>query len=297
MAYNTPTLSHFTPKSPLKRFSFLSLTPTPSSDRSFARLLDSDSDKEYLRTPTNKGHRRSPSLQSPTKNFLTSTIRPKNRFALPFTMPSWSTSSKSSLASSHSASSTYYYSAQPTPVPGKSKTTRRRYMPVPFFTAVDEYQLINGGSEKSAIRAILRERGLDMTVDEAIAYFENEDVNGVVHQPAFSHAGADEYAGLIPRRLSSDGDTSSDDNHSHSRTLNLSTLRRRGPPAPLQINSRSPYGFEDSFVPNSCSPSNVSFVSSAASTTLYSPSIVSGKGSRNGASMVKGMFHKLSGRK
>jgi hypothetical protein len=167
-------------------------------------------------------------------------------------------------------------------------------MPVPFFTAVNEYQLINGGSEKSAIRAILRERGLNMTVEEAIAYFEHEDVNGIVHQPPFAHPEADEYAQLIPQ-LYSDGDTSSDDNHSSSR--GLSTIRRRGPPVPLQLPPRTIYAFEDSFNPSPCSPSNASFVSSAASTTIYAPSVVSNKGSKSRASMVKGMFHKLSGRK
>jgi len=279
MAYRTPTLSHFTPKSPLKRFSFLALSPSPSSDRSFTRLIDSDKDQ----VTSNKGHHKSPSLQA-NSDYFTSTIKPKKRFQLPFTMPSWSTSSKSSLASS--SDSSFYYSSQPSPSIGKSKNVRRRYMPVPFFTAVNEYQLINGGSEKSAIRAILRERGLNMTVEEAIAYFENEDVNGIVHSPPFAHPDVDEYAQLIPHyRHSSDGDTSSDDNHSSM----MSTIRRRGPPAPLQLNSRSPYS-------SNCSPSNASFVSSAASTTLYSPSIVSGKSSK-GASMVKGMFHKLSGRK
>jgi len=295
MAHRTPTLSHFTAKSPLKRFSFLSLTPTPSSDRSFARLIDSELDKEQPCTPTNKGHRRSPSLQN-NNSYFTSTFKPKNRFALPFTMPSWSTSSKSSLASSASNSSSYYYSPQPSPTPAKTKTTRRRYMPVPFFTAVNEYQLINGGSEKSAIRAILRERGLNMTVDEAIAYFADEDVNSVIqHRPSI-HPDLEEYAELIPRRLSSDGDTSSDDN-SHVSSRGMSTIRRRGPPAPLQLNSRSPYGFTDSYNPSPCSPSNASFVSSAASTTLYSPSVVSGKSSKGGSNLVKGMFQKLSGRK
>jgi len=293
MAHHTTSRPQFAPKSPLKRFSFLSLTPTPSSDRSFARLLDLDSEKEQPRTPTrNKSHRRSPSLQNFNKKLFTATITPKNRFALPFTMPSWSTSSKSSLASSASS----HYAQPSSPGYSKPKTTRRRYMPIPFFTAVAEYQLLNGGSDKSAIRAILRERGLDMTVEQAIAYFENEDVNGVIHNPPFSHPDMDEYAQLVPHRLSSDGDTSSDDN-SHSNSRFMSSIRRRGPPAPLQVPPRSPYGFEDSFNPSPCSPSNASFVSSAASTTIYSPSFVSGKSSKSGSSMVKGMFHKLSGRK
>lgn len=294
MAHHTPSRLHFTPKSPLKRFSFLSLTPTPRSDRSFARLIDSDSDKEQPRTPTNKPHRRSPSLQNFNKKLFTATITPKKRLGLPFTMPSWSTSSKSSLSSSDSSS---HYSHASSAHP-KAKTTRRRYAPIPFFASVREYQMINGGSDKSAIKAILRERGINMTVEEATAYFENEDVNGVIHNPPFSHPDVDEYAQLISGRLSSDGDTSSDDNsHSPSNGRFMSSLRRRGPPAPLQLPARSPYGFEDSFAPSSCSPSNASFVSSAASTTIYSPSMVSGRSSKSGSSMVKGMFHKLSGRK
>lgn len=206
-------------------------------------------------------------------------------------MPSWSVSSKASTASSVFSTSSYGYT-EPQASPNYSKsfskaTARRRYMPQPFFNAVAEYQLINGGSEKSAIKAILRERDLDMTVEEAKAYFANEDINGVVSHNAYGHSGVDEYAQLIPnsRRLSSDGDTSSDDN-SHSNSRSMSTVRRRAVPPPIHVAPRSPYGFDSSFAP---SPSNASFISSTASSTLYSPSISSSR-SGKGSSMMKGMF-------
>ncbi|KZS94883.1 hypothetical protein SISNIDRAFT_502369 [Sistotremastrum niveocremeum HHB9708] len=54
------------------------------------------------------------------------------------------------------------------------KRLRDNRLPPPFMAHVYEYQFLNGGSEKSAIRAILKERGIDMSVEEARRVFGGE---------------------------------------------------------------------------------------------------------------------------
>lgn len=195
-------------------------------------------------------------------------------------MPSWSISSKSSKGSS----------TNPKPKPEKK---RRQYMPQPFFNAVAEYQLLYGGDEISGIKATLRERGLNMTVQQAYEVFGNERVGG-----GGNYRDSDgtlwmdeEYANLIDdddsHSSASSEDTLCSGRHHSSGGKKSKSHNHR--PSPLNLTPPSAYGFDDNFVssPNPSRLSNASFLSSTASSTLYEPSIQSSTKSSKG---VRGMF-------
>ena len=301
-----------------RRFSFLSLTPSPKSTN-FAQLIDSE-DKGYnpvyifeqlspaklIESSPPKGK---PFLYYVTRSSLAN-LRYYSLFVITaksslFTslrripMPSWSISSKSSSASSYNA-----------PVKSsKTNKTYRPYMPQPFFNAVAEYQLLNGGAEKSAIKAVLRERGLTMSVEEAIMVFGNESVNvggnTSVHGGAYRDSQGqvwmdqeeeEEYTQLIPG-FDDSSDTSSADSesiyrrsgsHRHPSHTVSGGVRHR--PAPLQLHPGKQYGFDDNFAPTPRSSTAASFVSTAASSTLYAPSMTSTSSGKSSKSGVKSMF-------